>query len=184
MLPSGRKGSLTSEEGKSGSRCMGASHCGKRSRLISQSLGICLDCIRQDFAAVLPNIEQAHSKARSLFNLPVHPPESETGRRCQICVNECCLTPGSRSYCGLRSNEANKLKGATADNANVSWYYDPLPTNCVADWVCAPFPSCCPTGFAKEPGPDSPYLLGDQRLHASRVVKTGCRDFLKFWRLY
>jgi pyruvate formate lyase activating enzyme len=36
----------------------------------------------------------------------------------------------------LRSKEANKLKGATADNANVSWYHDPLPTNCVADWVC------------------------------------------------
>ena len=111
-------------------------HCGRESSLISQSLGICLDCIRQDFTAVLPNIGQAHSKARKLFNLPVNPPESEIGWRCQICVNECCLAPGSRSYCGLRSNEANKLKGATADNANVSWYYDSLPTNCVADWVC------------------------------------------------
>jgi pyruvate formate lyase activating enzyme len=28
------------------------------------------------------------------------------------------------------------LAGANADKANVSWYYDPLPTNCVADWVC------------------------------------------------
>jgi pyruvate formate lyase activating enzyme len=28
------------------------------------------------------------------------------------------------------------LKGVTAELANVSWYYDPLPTNCVADWVC------------------------------------------------
>jgi pyruvate formate lyase activating enzyme len=26
--------------------------------------------------------------------------------------------------------------GATAEKGNVSWYYDPLPTNCVADWVC------------------------------------------------
>ena len=111
-------------------------HCGRESSLIAQSLRICLDCIRRDFAAVLPNIEQAHSQARGQFNLPVHPPESETGRRCQICVNECCLAPGSKSYCGLRSNEANKLTGATADKANVSWYYDPLPTNCVADWVC------------------------------------------------
>jgi pyruvate formate lyase activating enzyme len=29
------------------------------------------------------------------------------------------------------------LEGGTADGAAVSWYYDPLPTNCVADWVCA-----------------------------------------------
>ena len=27
--------------------------------------------------------------------------------------------------------------GGTAEGAAVSWYFDPLPTNCVADWVCA-----------------------------------------------
>ena len=26
--------------------------------------------------------------------------------------------------------------GATVEKGNVSWYYDALPTNCVADWVC------------------------------------------------
>jgi pyruvate formate lyase activating enzyme len=30
----------------------------------------------------------------------------------------------------------NKLAGANAEIGNVSWYYDALPTNCVADWVC------------------------------------------------
>ena len=103
-------------------------HCGKESPLISQALGVCLDCIRQDFIAVLPDIQQAHSKARSQFNLPAQPPESETGRRCQICLNECCIPSGGRGYCGLRFNEGNKLRGARADRANVSWYYDPLPT--------------------------------------------------------
>lgn len=132
-------------------------HCGRESSLISQALGICLDCIRQDFAAVLPNIKRAHSKARRLFSLPVHPPGSETGWRCQICVNECCLAPGSRSYCGLRFKEGNKLRGATADNANVSWYYDPLPTNCVADWVCPGGTGAGYPQFAYSDGPEYGY---------------------------
>jgi pyruvate formate lyase activating enzyme len=41
---------------------------------------------------------------------------------------------GEQGYCGMRSNENGRLvsKGGTLD-----WYHDPLPTNCVADWVCA-----------------------------------------------
>jgi pyruvate formate lyase activating enzyme len=118
---------------------------------------VCLDCIRQDFAAIFPYTEEAHKKSRSQFDLPVHPPQSKTGRHCRICVNECRLPPGGRSYCGLRFNEGNKLKGATADKANVSWYYDPLPTNCVADWVC---PGGTGTGypeFAHRDGPEYGY---------------------------
>jgi len=132
-------------------------HCGKESPLISQALGVCLDCIRQDFIAVLPDIQQAHSKARSQFNLPAQPPESETGRRCQICLNECCIPPGGRGYCGLRFNEGNKLSGAKADRANVSWYYDPLPTNCVADWVCPGGTGAGYPQFAYRNGPEYGY---------------------------
>lgn len=36
----------------------------------------------------------------------------------------------------MRLNEEGKRRGASADRGNLSWYYDPLPTNCVADWVC------------------------------------------------
>ncbi len=132
-------------------------HCGKESRVISQALGVCLDCIRQDFAAILPRIEEAHTKARRLFNLPVHPPKSETGPQCHICVNECRLPPGGRSYCGLRYSEGGKLKGVTADKANVSWYYDPLPTNCVADWVCPGGTGAGYPQFAYRNGPEYGY---------------------------
>jgi len=132
-------------------------HCGKKSRLISRILGVCLDCIREDFAAVLPNIEKAHGQARRLFNLPVHPPNHETGPRCHICVNECRLPPNGRSYCGLRYNEGNKLRGATADRANVSWYHDPLPTNCVADWVCPGGTGAGYPQFAYRKGPEYGY---------------------------
>jgi pyruvate formate lyase activating enzyme len=46
------------------------------------------------------------------------------------------MATGERSYCGLRYNKNRHLAGASADKANVSWYHDHLPTNCVADWVC------------------------------------------------
>ena len=112
-------------------------HCDKRSPLISRALGLCVDCIRNDFSQVLPLIEQVHSRAREPFTLPPKPPKAEEGHSCHLCVNECRLGPGEKSYCGVRTNKGNKLVGATARKGNVSWYYDALPTNCVADWVCS-----------------------------------------------
>ena len=111
-------------------------HCGKKSPLISKALGLCLDCIRRDFVRVFPLIEKAHSTARKPFELPEQPPRSEEGLKCQLCANECRIPPNRRGYCGLRTNRENRLIGATARKGNVSWYYDALPTNCVADWVC------------------------------------------------
>jgi len=97
---------------------------------------LCSDCIRHHFDEVSPVIEQAHYKAREPFALPPYPPKAEGGKTCRICMNECSIAEGGISYCGLRTNINGKLKGATANLANVSWYYDLLPTNCVADWVC------------------------------------------------
>lgn len=111
-------------------------HCGRESPLISQALGLCVDCIRKDFAQVLPLIEKAHTRARKPFHLPDKPPKAEKGLSCLLCANQCQLAPGDRGYCGLRINKENKLVGVTAEKGNVSWYYDALPTNCVADWVC------------------------------------------------
>ncbi|MBA7596918.1 hypothetical protein ES703_03912 [subsurface metagenome] len=111
-------------------------HCGRESFLISQALELCLDCIRKDFDAVMPSIEKAHTEARKPFDLPVQPPRNEIGLPCRICANECRIPPKGRGYCGLRINTENRLKGANARKGRVIWYYDALPTNCVADWVC------------------------------------------------
>jgi pyruvate formate lyase activating enzyme len=111
-------------------------HCGRESLLISRSLGLCYDCIRRHFNEVLPIIQRAHREARKPFALLPNPPRAESGVNCRICINECSIPEGGLSYCGLRSNRGGRLRGATANLAKVSWYYDPLPTNCVADWVC------------------------------------------------
>jgi len=134
---------------KTAARC---SHCGKQSPLISQCLGLCSDCIRHHFDQVLPIIKQAHDKAREPFALPLFPPRAKQGRTCRICINECSIAEGGVSYCGLRTNIEGKLEGATANLAKVSWYYDPLPTNCVADWVC---PAGTGAGY-----PDFAYRAG------------------------
>jgi len=111
-------------------------HCGRESPFISQALGLCLDCIRHNFAQVFPRVEQAHRSARHPFDLPGQPPRVDGGAKCRLCINECSIPMNERGYCGLRTNKADKLVGVTVSRGNVSWYYDALPTNCVADWVC------------------------------------------------
>jgi pyruvate formate lyase activating enzyme len=53
-----------------------------------------------------------------------------------MCVNHCRLSEGARGYCGVRQNIDGTIHGPDMTWAYVSWYHDPLPTNCVADWVC------------------------------------------------
>ncbi len=110
--------------------------CGGESPLISGALGICSGCVRSDFERARPYIEKTHLEARNPFSLPAAPPRDEGGRKCNICVNECLIGEGGKSYCGVRINKEGSFIGASAEQGNVSWYYDPLPTNCVADWVC------------------------------------------------
>jgi pyruvate formate lyase activating enzyme len=111
-------------------------NCGTESILISKALDICLDCIRNDFDKVLQHIRKAHAKSRIEFDLPPKPPKDPNGVQCNLCVNECMILEGERGFCGIRETRDGKLRGGTKDEGNLSWYYDPLPTNCVADWVC------------------------------------------------
>ncbi|MCK4403488.1 MAG: radical SAM protein [candidate division Zixibacteria bacterium] len=112
-------------------------NCAKESKLISKALQVCLDCIRKNFDRVFPHIQRAHARSRMEFDLPIKPPKDPQGVQCNLCVNECRIPEGQRGYCGLRENRGGKLYGGGKDEGNLGWYYDHLPTNCVADWVCA-----------------------------------------------
>lgn len=48
------------------------------------------------------------------------------------------MAEGETGYCGLRRNERGALEhlAGTPAKGVLHWYFDPLPTNCVADWVC------------------------------------------------
>jgi len=48
--------------------------------------------------------------------------------------------------------------GGSPQEAAVSWYYDPLPTNCVADWVCAGGSGTGYPQWAYQPGAEHGYM--------------------------
>lgn len=100
-------------------------------------LSLCADCIRQGGGNLAERIALVHAQERGEFGLPGRPPRDEDGLSCGICVNQCRMGEGRRGYCGIRKNVDGRLEGGDAEAAHVTWYHDPLPTNCVADWVCA-----------------------------------------------
>ena len=100
-------------------------------------MGVCLNCIREQPTEAVEIARQAHCDSRAAFNLPIAPPNDPDGVQCNICVNECRIPEGEWGYCGLRKNRGNRLTGGSAVRGELSWYHDPLPTNCVADWICA-----------------------------------------------
>jgi pyruvate formate lyase activating enzyme len=111
--------------------------CNIASNDISKEIGVCFKCIRERPADALPVAMQAHVKSRAAFGLPEKPPKDTQGIPCKICVNECRIPIDGMGYCGLRKNEGGKLAGVSPVEGKLSWYHDPLPTNCVGDWVCA-----------------------------------------------
>jgi pyruvate formate lyase activating enzyme len=110
-------------------------NCGTSSPLISRTIGVCLGCLREGFDGLNDHLHEVHRRSREPFGLPAAPPRDPEGIRCTLCVNACRIGEGQTGYCGIRSHQGGHIIGGTA-RANVDWYYDPLPTNCVADWVC------------------------------------------------
>lgn len=113
--------------------------CGKRSQLIPAVLSLCSDCIRTQADAAEPLVRETHARIRKEFDLPPARPSAQDGVECPLCANLCRLAEGQVGLCGLRTVREGRLVhlAGTPRGALVSWYDDPLPTNCVADWVCA-----------------------------------------------
>jgi pyruvate formate lyase activating enzyme len=112
--------------------------CGTRSVPVAGILAACAGCIRRHGASLLPGILDKHAALREEFGLPPQVPQTPGGVTCPLCTNECRLGEGELGLCGLRTARGGRLihLAGTARGALVSWYDDPLPTNCVADWVC------------------------------------------------
>jgi pyruvate formate lyase activating enzyme len=109
--------------------------CGNEAT-ISRTMPFCPTCIRDRFEDLKTAIYEAHAQARSLYGLPGKVPDNEQGVKCSLCVNRCSIGEGDFGYCGVRKNIAGSIIGSDNEWAYVDWYYDILPTNCVADWVC------------------------------------------------
>jgi pyruvate formate lyase activating enzyme len=113
--------------------------CGRTSRLIAVQLGVCAGCLRARPEEALALACQAHAKGRRNFGLPVEAPRETDGAHCSLCARDCVIGEGERGYCGLRTVQEGRLVhlAGTPKRGVLHWYRDPLPTNCVADWVCA-----------------------------------------------
>ncbi|HID32847.1 MAG TPA: radical SAM protein [bacterium (Candidatus Stahlbacteria)] len=100
--------------------------CG-RERIFSKRIGFCSACIRERFSEIKDRLKKIHDRVREEFRLSASPPGGKTV--CQQCVNRC--GDQGRRYCVVRDD----LPGR--DWAFLSYYHDPLPTNCVASFACA-----------------------------------------------
>jgi len=111
--------------------------CGGSPRIFSKVLGLCPVCALTEGG--LEQAKTAHAESRGLFGLPGEPPRTEGGVHCKLCGCECMIGEGERGFCGLRTVENGKLVhfAGTPQKGLLHWYRDPLPTNCVADWVCS-----------------------------------------------
>ncbi len=96
----------------------------------------CPECIRERFEEISKSILDIHRATRRPYGLPESIPTDEQGVRCGLCVNACEIAGSNFGYCGVRQNVSGEIVGPDRAWAYVDWYHDPLPTNCVADWVC------------------------------------------------
>ncbi len=82
---------------------------------------------------------------------------------CSECGNHCRMNEGDVGFCNNRVVEGGEVVDRYSGKAVVSWYFDPLPTNCVADWVC-------PVTADREVG------IGRQRLKNLAVFYGSCNS--------
>jgi pyruvate formate lyase activating enzyme len=129
-------------------------NCGTESGIVSEFLGVCRNCILEDFPAVESHIQRAHQASREPFSLPFSPPRDKDGMACGYCFNNCKIGKGGAGYCGVRENRTGTQITPPPEQGFFSWYYDSLPTNCVADWAC---PGGTSAGF-----PDYSYSRGPE----------------------
>lgn len=102
-------------------------------RIVSRSIGICSECIEKGVKSIA---QYTHESLRLQHKLVPTVPKSGA-ITCDECGNHCRIDEGERGFCNLRIGRDSRVIERFPGQAIVSWYYDPLPTNCVADWVCS-----------------------------------------------
>jgi pyruvate formate lyase activating enzyme len=130
--------------------------CGRASPAVAAALGHCAACIREGSVTAAARAAEVHARARKHYGLRESVPADDQGVRCGVCVNRCVIGEGRRGYCGLRENRQGRLVelGGTPERGFLEWYYDPLPTNCVADWVCAGGSAAGYPTYSRSRGPE------------------------------
>ncbi len=139
---------------KNGAKAMVCMVCGRSLPGLGQSLGVCPECARAGSEESEARLAEAHRNSRKLFNLPFPAPRNPYGLPCNLCLHRCVMGDDEPGYCGLRRGHPHSLRHDGRSRGLVSSYFDPLPTNCVADWVCAGGTGAGYPEFAYDDGPE------------------------------
>ena len=125
-------------------------------KIVAQTLGYCRDCIERDFKLIVGELIKIHNSIRNRFGFKSYPLRDKEGILCNRCQNYCKININEEGICGIRENKDGELVGGD-ELAKFSWYFDPLPTNCVGSWAC---PAGSNTGypeFSYRKGPEYGY---------------------------
>lgn len=109
--------------------------CKKDFDYIPSVLRICKNCILNNFEIIKDRLISIHKKSRVKYELSF--PDKKEGIKCSLCARECILVEEEKGFCGLRMVKNKRIFNfCKKDEGFFKFYYDPIPTNCVAEWVC------------------------------------------------
>ena len=112
--------------------------CGIEDEGITNSLEVCVNCIRNRLDETSQLMIKTHGSSRKFYGLEATPPKTTSGIKCNLCANECIIGEGEKGFCGLRKVRERKLISLTDANKGVIHSYkDPHITNCCAAWFCS-----------------------------------------------
>ena len=151
--------------------------CSKSARTISDVVGFCADCIREDFDQIWPEIKRVHDRTRRAHGLPEDPPRSQSGITCPLCLHQCKIPEHGVGFCGLRRVENGKIRGGRPHEGNLSFYHDPLPTNCVGAFACPASTGCGYPQYAVSKGAERGYKNLAVFYHACSFNCLYCQNY-------
>lgn len=128
--------------------------CGEQLKGIGTCIGICPSCTRSRPDESRSRIEEIHAESREMFGLPAKPAANPEGTECKLCLHRCRPGKNQKGYCGVRKGGSASHRDDGRSRAIASYYYDPLPTNCVADWVCPGGTGAGYPKFSNDAGPE------------------------------
>lgn len=152
-------------------------HCQISSKTVSNAIGFCGECIRTHFETIWPKIKKVHQLSRKKYGLPLDPPRAADGISCRLCVHGCNIPEKGIGFCGLRQVQNGKLRGGRPHEGNLYYYYDPLPTNCVSDFVCPGGTGCGYPEYAISRGPENGYKNLAVFYHACSFNCLYCQNY-------
>ncbi len=103
-------------------------------RIAAKILGYCGECATFNDDLISHSLA-IHSQLREENGLVKTVP-SGGDLVCPDCGNHCRMRDQEIGFCHNRAAAKTEVVRRYGEAVPVSWYFDPLPTNCVADWVC------------------------------------------------